>query len=136
MRMTLRQLREMVSAVVGGGSGWVPSARDIDMSTVVFAWDDNRHSIGYDEDTQTVSFEMHGPWERGPLIIDNLSLTHIMGAFDVGPTNTDFDLSWSAPPGPANWEELGMTFEQLRDAMDDAGIFEMSMDEYPGGRLK
>lgn len=136
MRMTLRQLREMVSAVAGGGSGWVPSARDIDMSTVVFAWDDNPRSTSYDEDTQTVSFEMRGPWERGPLIIDNLSLTHVMGAMGDEPANTDFDLSWTNPLGPANWEELGMTFEQLRDAMEDAGIFEMSMDEHPVGRLK
>lgn len=109
MRITLGQLREMVSAVgrglAGGGSKF-----NIDKSTIDYG------------PNETVSFLLKGPWEKGSLYVPDLSIPYVEGAMGDPLTNTEADFVWEVDGSPADFEELGMTSNDLLEAMKDAGI--------------
>lgn len=133
MRITLGQLMEVMSAVAGGGSGWVPTAKDIRFVEYRDDYDEPLVDeygklVGpddYKHDDTDVVFYVDGPWEQGPLkVIIRVSylFNALGGRRGDQPMNTDIDLYWSNPKMRADWEETDMDFSDLAAAANDAGI--------------
>lgn len=125
MRITLGQLKEMVSMVAGGPAEWEPVAEDV---ALIGYMDEDGEPVEDGGEPAYVIFTVQGPWSKGPLEVDaSMSYLYTVAqGRDYGVTQPDHvHLWWTRPRARAKWDEIGTSIVSIAKAAKAAGILDV-----------